>query len=132
MCEISHLVVENSRITGEECSGLGSSVGRPLAYRVGGPGFDPRSDPAFFSPSCYSLVASVDLGSGRLANRGRLESIRGYLCEITHWAVGNSRITGEECSSLGSSVVEHSPIEQKVLGWIPGLTLHFFSFLLHL
>ena len=42
------MVVENSRITGEECSGLGSSVGRPLAYRVGGPGFDPRADPAFF------------------------------------------------------------------------------------
>lgn len=36
------------------------------------------------------------------------------------------------CSGLSSSVVEHSPTVQAVLGSIPGLTLHFFSFLLHL
>ena len=66
------------------------------------------------------------LGSGGLTNGDHLKSTRGYLGKISHWAVDNSRITSEECSDLGSSVVEYSPIEREVRGLVPGPTLHFF------
>lgn len=106
------------------CSSLGSSVSWALVYNIGGPGFNPWSDPIYF---LCPFTVWWPLWPSEVVDWPNKVNL-----DISNLEPCETRNKGKECSSLGGSVGKAHAYSAGGLFLIPIWTLNCFSFQLHM